>query len=85
MFCLVAFGGWQPLLGKWPIFSGTVSLVYFGDPWKVIVLILGLAGTARIMLGKRVPGLLEALFLNFQEVSMGDGGRGNEGNEIDKE
>ena len=28
---LVIGGGWNPLLGEWPIFSGTVSAVVYGS------------------------------------------------------
>ena len=85
LFCFLAFGGWQPLLGQWPIFSGSVSLVFFGDPWKVLLLILGLAGTARIMLGKRVPAVLEQIFAGIRTKSEGNQGEYPEGKEIDKE
>lgn len=66
-FCFMVGGGWQPLLGNWPIFSGTISLVYFGSTWKVIFLILGLVGTARIMLGARLPTVIK-LMLGTDEV-----------------
>jgi len=61
-FCYLVGGGWQPLLGHWPIFSGSISLLYFGSFWKVACLLLGLVGTARIMLGKRVPMLIQMVF-----------------------
>lgn len=85
LFCFLAFGGWQPLLGNWPIFSGSVSLVFFGDPWKVLILIFGLAGTARIMLGSRMPGLLEMIFQSIENGNSKGNVEITEGNEIDKE
>ncbi len=61
-FCYLIGGGWQPLLGQWPIFSGSISILYFGDPWKVIILILGISGLARIIIGKKVPDLIDLAF-----------------------
>lgn len=59
-FCFLAFGGWQPLLGKWPIFSGTVSIAFYGSPLLLAVLVFGLAGVSRLILGDDVPGLFKS-------------------------
>ena len=61
LFCLVFFG-WNPLLGAWPIFSGTISLLVYGNPAMVLILVLALTSIARIMLGDRIPLLLGNLF-----------------------
>ncbi len=84
-FCWICFGGWQPLLGQWPIFSGSVSLAYFGENWKVIILGLGLAGTARIILGKKVPWLVAYLFEAIEKSREGKNGTATNGKEVDKE
>lgn len=85
-FCYLVGGGWQPLLGHWPIFSGSISLLYFGSFWKVAFLLFGLIGTARIMLGKRVPALIQ-LFLNqnAEEVNDDEAGCPNENKANDPE
>lgn len=57
-FCFLAFNGWQPLLGPWPIFSGSVGVVYFGNGWSVLALVIGLGSVGRIMLGDREPVML---------------------------
>ena len=58
LFCLLFFG-WNPLVGPWPIFSGTISVVYYGHPGMVFILCVCLAAMARIMLGKREPFFAE--------------------------
>jgi hypothetical protein len=64
-FCLVLDfigywigGGWNPLLGQWPIFSGTLSAVFYDAFWRVLLLMLGLACMGRLVIWNRVPGLL---------------------------
>lgn len=69
-FCFVAFGGWQPLLGPWPIFSGTIGVVYFGNPWLVLALVAGLGAVGRIMLGEQEPALLSGW--SDESVPVGD-------------
>lgn len=66
LFCLVFFG-WNPLLGAWPIFSGTISLLVYGNPVMVLVLVAALASIARIMLGERIPYLLASLLSSSEE------------------
>lgn len=61
VFCWVTFGGWKPLLGKWPVFSGTVSAALYSPFWHVFSLLLGFGIMARVILGDRTPGLLEGL------------------------
>ena len=61
-FCFLFLGGWQPLVGKWPIFSGSISLFFYADPWKVLILVLGMGGLARILIGKSVPGVVGLAF-----------------------
>lgn len=58
VFSYVFLGGWRPLIGKWPIFSGTVSSIIYGPPFLVAFLLIGLAGIGRITLGNDVPGIL---------------------------
>ena len=65
-FCVMAFGGWNPLLGSWPIFSGTVSAGLYSPVGSVVSLLIGLMLMARVMLGDRTPGLL--LFLTKENV-----------------
>ena len=64
-FCLVLDGisywigsGWNPLLGEWPIFSGTVAAIGYGNGWTVGSLLLGVAGISRLLIWDKVPGLL---------------------------
>jgi hypothetical protein len=54
-------GGWNPLLGSWPIFSGTVSAVVYGSMGTVLALLLGVGAIARIILWDRVPVMLDFL------------------------
>lgn len=61
-FCLLAFGGWNALLGKWPIFSGTVNSALYSPPAHVISLLTGLAIMARIIQGDRIPYILQVVF-----------------------
>ncbi len=64
-FCLVLDGisywigsGWNPLLGEWPIFSGTVAAISYSNGWIVSTLLLGVAGIARLLIWDKVPGIL---------------------------
>lgn len=52
-------GGWNPLLGSWPIFSGTVAAVVYGSWGTVLCLGVGVALIARIILWDRTPLLIE--------------------------
>jgi hypothetical protein len=61
LFGWVAGGGWNPLLGSWPIFSGTVASVVFGDFVTVSALLLSMGGIARIILWDREPLVLDFL------------------------
>lgn len=61
VFCFLAFGGWNPLLGSWPIFSGTVSSAFYSSGGSVISLIIGFSLMARVILGQNIPTVL--LFL----------------------
>ena len=58
LFCYAVYGGWRPLLGKWPIFSGTVSSVIYAPVGLVIFLVVCLAGISRIVMGNNVPEVL---------------------------
>ena len=67
-FCLCLDGfsywvcsGWNPLLGQWPIFSGTRSVVFYGDRLTLIVLLVGFFGIARLVIWDRVPVMLQFL------------------------
>ena len=70
LFCFLAFGGWNPLLGNWPVFKGTVSILPYDDPWKVLILVLGLAGIARILIGKITPGLITMMFQKEEAAAL---------------
>ncbi|MEM7037371.1 MAG: hypothetical protein AAF570_10350 [Bacteroidota bacterium] len=59
MFCWLFFGGWDPLLGKWPIFSGTMSAAFYAPFGSVLSLLIGLGIMARVMLGEKTPTVLE--------------------------
>jgi hypothetical protein len=67
-FCLVLDllsywigSGWNPLLGQWPIFSGTVAAIGYSNPVMVVSLLLGAAAIARLVIWDQVPGLLSLL------------------------
>lgn len=53
--------GWNPMLGEWPIFSGTVAAVTYSNAGTVLSLLLGLASIARLVIWDRVPGILDLL------------------------
>ena len=71
LFCYGVYGGWRPLLGKWPIFSGTVSSVVYAPIGLVIFLVVCLAGIARIVMGRSVP---EFLLFGGKEATESDTG-----------
>lgn len=54
-------GGWNPLLGSWPIFRGTVGELLYGSWGMIICLLSGLGGIARIVLWQHTPSLLSFL------------------------
>jgi hypothetical protein len=56
--CYLIGGGWNPLLGQWPVFSGTLSAVVYSDWFTVVFLLLGVAVIARLVIWDRTPGLL---------------------------
>ena len=58
LFCFWIGSGWNPLLGAWPIFAGTVSAVFYSDFVTCILLLLGLAVIARLVIWDRIPGIL---------------------------
>jgi hypothetical protein len=58
VFALTVAGGWNPLLGSWPIFSGTVASVIYGEWGVVLCLLIGVGTIARIILWDRTPFLL---------------------------
>jgi hypothetical protein len=51
--------GWNPMLGQWPVFSGTVAALGYGSPATVICLLFAAAAIARLMMWDRIPGLLQ--------------------------
>lgn len=51
--------GWNPMLGQWPVFSGTVAALGYGSPATVICLVGACAAIARLIIWDRVPGLLQ--------------------------
>lgn len=55
LIVLLVGGGWNPILGDWPIFSGTISVVYYGDKLMVTTLVICLGWMGRMVLGDRVP------------------------------
>lgn len=61
LFCLWVGGGWDPMLGTWPIFTGTVGIVFYGPSSSSIGLVLGLGIVARLVMWNKVPALLEGL------------------------
>jgi hypothetical protein len=61
LFTLLVGGGWNPLLGSWPIFSGTVSAVVYGGFWTVASLVLGVGVVGRVILWDRHPVMLDFL------------------------
>ncbi len=76
-FCLlldllgyVVGGGWNVLLGAWPIFSGTVSAVVYGSWGTVLCLLLGLGLIARIILWDSTPSLLTLFWQQDGEESV---------------
>lgn len=63
-FCLVldvigfwVGSGWNPLLGRWPMFSGTVSAVAYSDGATVFVLMVAFAGICRLVIWDRTPAV----------------------------
>lgn len=58
---LVVGGGWNPLLGDWPIFSGTVSAMAYGDKLSVAALVLSLGLIARMVAGPVTPAIIAFL------------------------
>lgn len=54
-------GGWNPLLGDWPIFSGTVSAMVYGSKASVITLILSFGVIARLVAGPVTPSIIAFL------------------------
>lgn len=58
---LLVYGGWNPLLGKWPIFSGTISAAIYGSRGAVIALLVSFAFMARMVAGPVTPGFLQFL------------------------
>ncbi|MEM6269758.1 MAG: hypothetical protein AAF998_09990 [Bacteroidota bacterium] len=67
-FCLLAFGNWNALLGKWPIFSGTVNSAFYSPPLPVISLLIAFTAMGRIILGGHTPYIL-----SFLEARNGNG------------
>jgi hypothetical protein len=59
VFAWIVGGGWNPLLGSWPIFSGTVAAVVYGGWGIVLCLLMGVGTIARIILWDRTPVFLE--------------------------
>jgi hypothetical protein len=58
---LVIGGGWNPLLGEWPIFSGTVSAVVYGSKASVVTLILSFGLICRLVAGPVTPVVIAFL------------------------
>lgn len=58
---LLIGGGWNPLLGEWPIFSGTVSAMVYGSKASVITLILSFGLIARLVAGPVTPSIIAFL------------------------
>jgi hypothetical protein len=68
---LVLGGGWNPLLGDWPIFSGTVSAVVYSSKLSVAALLVSLGLIARLVAGPETPGIIA--FLEPREASREEG------------
>ncbi len=60
-YCWLVASGWNPLLGSWPIFSGTVASVVYGKWGTTMCLIIGMGSVARIILWDRRPVILDFL------------------------
>lgn len=58
---LLIGGGWNPLLGDWPIFSGTVSAMVYGSKASVITLVLSFGLIARLVAGPVTPSIIAFL------------------------
>ena len=58
VFGVVVAGGWNPLLGSWPIFSGTVGALLYGSWGAVLSLVVGVGAVARIILWDRNPSVI---------------------------
>ena len=72
-FCLVLDAvcywigsGWNPLLGSWPIFAGTVGAVLYNDVATVVLLVAGLAVIGRLIIWDRVPPIV-AMWMKHPE------------------
>jgi hypothetical protein len=57
----VAFGGWNPHLGAWPVFGSTISVAVFGSKLPLVVLILSYGILCRMIVGPVTPGILRWL------------------------
>jgi hypothetical protein len=66
---LVVGGGWNPLLGDWPIFSGTVSAMLYSAKGSVIILLLSFGVLMRLLIGPVTPSILSFLDPNRSLLS----------------
>jgi hypothetical protein len=57
----VAYGGWNPLLGSWPIFASTVSITFYGGKAAVAILIISYGILCRMVAGPVNFGVLHVL------------------------
>lgn len=58
VFCYWIGGGWNPLLGEWPIFSGTLVATVYSDGFTVGCLLLGFSAICRLVMWNWVPEIL---------------------------
>lgn len=57
----ISYGGWNPLLGPWPIFAGTVSAAVYGGNGAVITLLISFGLLSRMVAGPVTPSILNFL------------------------
>jgi hypothetical protein len=63
-------GGWNVLLGAWPVFTSTIAAVLYGSWGTILCLLIGFAVIARIILWDSTPTVLLALWQQDEEESV---------------